>query len=59
MKNGSLIQIIASLLLVAGCLINLLQAVLDLPAYVNIISVPILVLSIVMHAAVIGKNTKK
>ena len=59
MKNGSLIQIIASLLLVAGCLINLLQAVLDLPAYVNVISVPILVLSIVMHAAVIGKNTKK
>jgi hypothetical protein len=59
MKNGSLIQIIASLLLVVGCLINLLQAVLDLPAYVNIISVPVLVLSIVMHAAVIGKNTKK
>ena len=59
MKNVNLLQLIASLCLLFGSIINLLNICIEIPLVLSICSVPLLLTSIILYAIFWKKQIKK
>ena len=59
MKNIHVLQLIASLCLLFGSVINLLNACAEIPFGVSVCSVPLLLAAIVLYCIVLKKHMKR
>ncbi len=58
MKNVNILQLIASLCLLCGSIINLLDLCVDIPFALKVCSVPLLLASIILYAIFWKKQIK-
>ena len=58
MKKINIVQLIASICLLIGNIINLLNLVMDIPFGLYVCTVPFLLIAVVLFAIVIVKNIK-
>ena len=58
MKKVNLLQLIASVCLLFGSIINLLNLCIEIPLALSICSVPLLLVSIILYAIILKKHIK-
>ena len=58
MKKVNIIQCIASILLVTGSIINLLNLLLEIPFALYVCTGPLLLISVILSIIVLGKQIK-
>lgn len=58
MKKGRIIQLIASICLLLGCIINILNKCMDIPLILSFCTTPLLLAAIVLYAIFLKKLSK-
>ena len=57
-RKINILQLIASLCLLFGCIINLVETFVELPFPLRILSVPLLIASIILYSIVYARKMK-